>query len=66
MVPAACYAAAMFCLNSRCLYSKKLYIPYFYLRMRKEAQVINKAFVEIVRFKHCDSFTSISVISNRV
>lgn len=31
---------------------KKHYIPHCYLRMRREPQVINKAFVEIVRFKH--------------
>lgn len=65
MVPGVCYAAAMFRPKFWCLYLKQLYIPHFYLKMR-EPQVINKAFVEIVRFKHYYSFTSISITSNRI
>lgn len=61
-----CCSAAVFCPNSCCLYLKKLYVPHFCLTMRKEPQVINKAFAEIVRFKHWGPFASISITSNGV
>lgn len=66
MVPAVCYASAMYWPNSWCLHLKKLNIQLFNLRMRREPQIINKGFLEIGRFRHCDSFTSISITSNRI